>query len=191
MTTEAERRIWRASLQPAALLTFEELLEALPGATASWARKRIPPRGEVDGRPVFVWGDVLQALGTEEAPRFDIDHSTAARRLQVHPRTLTRKMKLTPPGEEIWINRGAPSQPRYRWRSGALLEWWEKMCQVSGGETRSGRSDGRVQTAAPEAAPPAPPKKRAPSRARSTRTRGPSTSQQSLAAWVREELAPR
>lgn len=189
MTAETERRMWRASLQPAALLSADEVLEAVPHATAQWVRQRVAASGEVEGAPVYLWGDVLVAVGAEVAPRYDLAHDAAAARLGISTKTLRRAMACTPEGEEVWLNKGSERQPRYRWSGARLEDWFRRVEGWRASERGEGptRSDGRAPRANPGREPLGARRKPArspgPSRRTQTSTTDPS---ESLAAWVQQ-----
>jgi len=58
------RRQWRATLNDAALLTAEEVVEALPGRATTIRRwlDRVPRYRLPTGQEVYRWGDILQTL---------------------------------------------------------------------------------------------------------------------------------
>ncbi len=58
------RQQWRATLNEAALLTAEEVVEALPGRATTnrrWLAK-VQRRLLPNGQEVYRWGDIIQAL---------------------------------------------------------------------------------------------------------------------------------
>jgi len=187
--TALDLKTWRAALQPSAVLTAEEVCQALPGVSGAWVREHC--RGAtVDGQALYLWGEVCHAAGlaaeAKATPLQWITHEMAGYRLHVHPRTLARAMRLTPAGEEAWINCGSPRRPSYRWRVPDIDTWWEKVSQWRQSESEAAgiRSDGEIPTApsATAAAPPAP--RRSSSGARSKK-RQRSASAGSLKAFVR------
>lgn len=58
------RRMWRASISESALLTAEEVVEALPGRAQVIRRwlDRVPRVRLPNGQEVFRWGEVLRHL---------------------------------------------------------------------------------------------------------------------------------
>lgn len=62
--TRWRRRMWRASISEAALLTAEEVAEALPGRAQVNRRwlERVPRVRLPNGQEVFRWADVLRHL---------------------------------------------------------------------------------------------------------------------------------
>lgn len=62
--TRWRRRMWRASISEAALLTAEEVAEALPGRAQVNRRwlERVPRVRLPNGQEVFRWSDVLRHL---------------------------------------------------------------------------------------------------------------------------------
>lgn len=63
--------MWRAALLPSSVVTATEAAEALPGdptAAGRWLRDRVRPCGTAVGEPVYLWGDVLHAMGVGPAP---------------------------------------------------------------------------------------------------------------------------
>ena len=64
-------RLWRASLQPSALLSLEDVVKALPCPShqaGPWLQAHVRPTAEIAGTALYSWSRVLEALaasGTE------------------------------------------------------------------------------------------------------------------------------
>lgn len=88
-------RLWRASLSADSLLALEEVVEALPGHTvdvARWVEDTIQPSGDVAGRAVYRWGDVVRSVAyppvcrpqpsaSEESPWLKVGEAAAEFRI--------------------------------------------------------------------------------------------------------------
>ena len=178
--TATELRMWRASLHSGSVLALEEVIEALPQVKASEVRRRVSPATTVEGVGLYLWGDVLRAVGIDvggsSAPRAPlvhrIPHAEAARLLGISPRTLKRGMDVTPPGEELWAELGTEKRPEYRWNADpdALRTWWERVrgWRASTSAATPGASAGEIPTAAPDpgARPPKRPRSRSAGKSR-------------------------
>lgn len=82
---EYMKRMWRASLTSASVLSESEATNALPcdpAAGAAWLRANVPPSGSVAGVPVFLWADVLRAMERNArvptSPRADVPQPSQA-----------------------------------------------------------------------------------------------------------------
>ncbi|MEM7675435.1 MAG: helix-turn-helix domain-containing protein [Myxococcota bacterium] len=65
------RRLWRATLHPASLLSTQDVVDALPGRATdieSWLANSVKPAGIIGSEPIYAWSEVLQALAPPPAP---------------------------------------------------------------------------------------------------------------------------
>lgn len=200
--TPFERRLWRAALQPCALLTLPEAVEAIPDGDPMWLKRQVAPVGtSPTGHPLWRWGDIAAALGASQdgrGPSVLISHAEAIRRLGTSPHTIREAMRATPKGFEAWTNISAgKNRPTYRWRADALESWWRRVEEwraSSSGETAStsvggkqgdnGRAASRRKRS-PGGAPR--PSTRASTRAHRSE---PQTAKALVQGWASESCAP-
>lgn len=137
-------RLWRATLQPASLLTLAEVIEALPcpeSGARTWLCEHVAPTGMVAGVHVYEWGRVLEALSNERPPtvapgsspgaQIDatpdawLSTAEAAARLGIARCTLDQMIGQAPrtlPGAPTPVGTGLHRR-HWRWDARRLEEW--------------------------------------------------------------------
>jgi hypothetical protein len=126
------KRIWRAALAADALLSLEEVVEALPvpiEVASDWVRS-IDPVGSLGPIPLYRWGDVLDGIrageAVDEGPGW-IRTEEAAVRLSVGRATLDAMVARAPrdlPGAPVQVGHGAQRR-HLRWDPSTLSAWME------------------------------------------------------------------
>lgn len=138
---------WRAALTAHAVLTEEEAIAALPAdqeAVRGWLRSHVRPRTTLAGIALYVWGDVVDALGRSPRAAPDppvVGAEAAALALGVSRSVVDRRIRGLPPSERP-VSVGSGRKGRWWWPSReAVLAWWAKPPPTAAAPmARSGRS---------------------------------------------------
>ena len=87
-----QRRMWRTELREQSLLSLDEVIEGLPGQpheARTWLKKHVEPFGQiVNGLDMYLWGDVLRAIGSTRRVR-QVSAENSRIRVQTDSRTTT------------------------------------------------------------------------------------------------------
>ena len=134
-----QQRMWRASLQPDSLLSFEEAAEALPcpePLAQSWLTAQTA-FGCIHDLPVYRWGDLVElvragkgpsskASAGDSSPGTWLTTTQVAEHLGINRCTLDEMLAAAPrdlPGSPVQI--GVGSKKRHlRWDAERIEEWF-------------------------------------------------------------------
>jgi predicted DNA-binding transcriptional regulator AlpA len=135
--TPLERRLWRAALTPSALLTADEVVEAIPApaeGTRTWLLDQVPALTTVAGVALWSWGSVLermhhtseQASASTSGPGSRwLTTAEVANQLGIPRSTLDAMVRRAPrdlPGAPTKTGTGRKRQ-HLRWDASSLTEW--------------------------------------------------------------------
>ncbi|MFZ5479243.1 MAG: hypothetical protein ACOZNI_20935 [Myxococcota bacterium] len=135
---------WRAALSAHAVLTEDEAVAALPvnqEAARGWLHSHVRPRTALAGIALYVWADVVEALGGSPRDPPVVGAEAAASVLGVSRSAVDRRIRGLPPWERP-VSVGSGRNSRWWWPSReAVLAWWAKPPPPAAAPTaRSGRS---------------------------------------------------